>query len=113
MPEAESWTIGRLLTWTTDFLKRHGSESSRLEAEVLLADARGCERIQLYTAFGEEVSEEIRTKFRAFVQRRAVGEPALRAVHPNRPALEGARDSARLAVDDVTFGHRAILTPPR
>ena len=75
MPEADSWTIGRLLTWTTDFLKRHGSESSRLEAEVLLAEARGCERIQLYTAFGEEVSEEVRTKFRAFVQRRAANEP--------------------------------------
>lgn len=75
MPEADSWTIGRLLTWTTDFLKRHASESPRLEAEVLLAEARGCERIQLYTAFGEEVSEDIRTKFRAFVQRRAAGEP--------------------------------------
>jgi release factor glutamine methyltransferase len=74
MPE-ESWTIGRLLTWTTDYLKRHGAESARLDTEVLLAQARGCERIQLYTAFDEPVSNEVRTAFRGFVQRRAAGEP--------------------------------------
>ena len=75
MPESESWTVGRLLTWTADYLKRHGSESPRLEAEVLLAAARGCERIQLYTAFGEDVNDEVRTAFRGSVQRRAAGEP--------------------------------------
>ena len=75
MPEAESWTIGRLLTWTTDYLKRHGSESPRLEAEVLLAHARGCQRIQLYTAFDDVVPDDVRATFRGFVQRRAAGEP--------------------------------------
>ncbi|MBV8316171.1 MAG: hypothetical protein JOZ53_14610, partial [Planctomycetaceae bacterium] len=34
----ERWTVGRLLTWTADFLKRRGAESPRLDAEVLLAD---------------------------------------------------------------------------
>ena len=43
----DSWTVLRLLTWTTDYLKSHGSESPRLEAEVLLAHARNCERISL------------------------------------------------------------------
>lgn len=75
MPEAEPWTIGRLLTWTTDYLKQRGAESPRLEAEILLAEARGCERIQLYTAFGETVSEAVRATFRGYVQRRAAGEP--------------------------------------
>jgi release factor glutamine methyltransferase len=75
MPDADPWTIGRLLTWTTDYLKRNGSEGPRLEAEVLLAAARGCERIQLYTAFADEVSDEVRTRFRDYVQRRAAGEP--------------------------------------
>ncbi len=75
MPEAEPWTIGRLLTWTTDYLKRQGSDSPRLEAEVLLAKARGCQRIELYTAFGDLVSDEVRAQFRGFVQRRAAGEP--------------------------------------
>jgi release factor glutamine methyltransferase len=72
---SESWTVLRLLTWTTDFLKQRGSESPRLDAEVLLAAAKGCERIMLYTAFDEVVSEEIRTKFRELVKRRADGVP--------------------------------------
>ncbi len=51
MSSQEPWTIGRLLTLTTDYLKQHGSDSPRLDAEVLLAEARGCKRIELYTAF--------------------------------------------------------------
>ncbi len=50
-----------MLTWTTGFLKDHGSESPRLEAEVLLAHALGCERIMLYARFGEEPNEAARS----------------------------------------------------
>src|SRR5437870_2051637 len=72
---SELWTVLRLLTWTTDYLKSHGSESPRLDAEVLLAHARGCERIMLYAAFDEVVSDDVRTKFRELVKRRAEGVP--------------------------------------
>jgi release factor glutamine methyltransferase len=72
---AEEWTIGKLLQWTNDYLKQHGSESPRLEAEVLLAHARGCKRVDLYTSFGESADEALRTKFRALVKRRAEGVP--------------------------------------
>lgn len=71
----DSWTIGRLLKWTTDFLKQRGAESPRLDAEVLLAHARGCERIQLYTSFEEDASETLRADFRALVKRRSEGTP--------------------------------------
>src|SRR5205085_933184 len=71
----ESWTVLRLLTWTTDYLKSHGSESPRLDAEVLLAHARGCERIMLYTAFDHVVDDEVRSAFRDLVKRRAEGMP--------------------------------------
>jgi release factor glutamine methyltransferase len=64
-----------LLTWTTDYLKQRGSESPRLDAEVLLASAKGCERIMLYAAFDEVVSDEVRAKFRDLVKRRAEGTP--------------------------------------
>jgi release factor glutamine methyltransferase len=37
MPQTEEWTIGRLLEWTTDFLKKRGADAPRLDAEVLLA----------------------------------------------------------------------------
>jgi release factor glutamine methyltransferase len=73
--QSEPWTILRLLQWTTEHLKKHGSSSPRLDSEVLLADARGCQRISLYAAFNEEPSEEVKSKFRDFVRRRAAGEP--------------------------------------
>jgi release factor glutamine methyltransferase len=75
MSTDEPWTIGRLLSWTVDYLSRHGAENARLDAEVLLAEARGCRRIDLYTDYGEEASDEVRTAFRELVRRRAAGEP--------------------------------------
>jgi release factor glutamine methyltransferase len=71
----EVWTIGRLLTWTTDFLKRRGSESPRLDAEVMLAHVLDWQRVQLYTHFTEEVSETPRGRYRDLVRRRAEGAP--------------------------------------
>jgi len=73
--QADVWTVGRLLTWTTDWLASRGSESPRLDAEVLLAFVRGCPRIALYTAFDVPVGEEERGRFRGLVKRRGEGEP--------------------------------------
>ena len=39
-----------------------------LDAEILLAEARGSRRIDLYTSFEDEPKEEVRTKFRQLVQ---------------------------------------------
>jgi release factor glutamine methyltransferase len=75
MSTEQPWTVGRLLTWTTDYLKKNGCDSPRLDAEVLLAEARGCQRIQLYTAFEEVVDDSARAKFRESVKRRAEGMP--------------------------------------
>lgn len=73
--QADAWTVGRLLTWTTDWLAGRGSDSPRLDAEVLLAAVRGCPRILLYTAFDEPVGEDQRSRFRDLVRRRGGGEP--------------------------------------
>ncbi|MGA2033103.1 MAG: peptide chain release factor N(5)-glutamine methyltransferase [Thermoguttaceae bacterium] len=72
---SEPWTVGRLLQWTTDYLKAHGSQSPRLDAEVLLAEALGCQRIELYTEFETVPEEKRRTAFRELVRRRAEGTP--------------------------------------
>jgi release factor glutamine methyltransferase len=69
------WTVGRLLTWTTDYLKRHGSESARLDSEVMLANVLGWQRVQLYTHFEQEVCQSSRSEFRELVRRRALGSP--------------------------------------
>ena len=75
MSSPESWTLGRLLEWTTKFLAEKEAESPRLDAEVLLAEARGCKRIELYTAWDVEADERVRTAFRELVRRRSEGEP--------------------------------------
>jgi release factor glutamine methyltransferase len=71
----EAWTVGKLLTWTIDYLSKHGAENPRLDAEVLLAHARGSRRIDLYAAYGEVANEKTRTEFRELVRRRAAGTP--------------------------------------
>jgi release factor glutamine methyltransferase len=71
----EPWTIGRLLVWTIDYLKKHNADNPRLDAEVLLATARNCKRIDLYAAYGEEATDALRTTFRDLVSRRAKGTP--------------------------------------
>ena len=71
----DPWTVGRLLTWTVEYLGKQGAENPRLDAEVLLAHARNCRRIDLYAAYGELATEEARTAFRELVKRRAAGTP--------------------------------------
>lgn len=71
----QSWTVRRIIDWTTDYLKRHGSETPRLDTEILLAHARGCRRIDLYTRYDEVPSEAERGLMRDLVKRRAAHEP--------------------------------------
>ena len=78
--QPESWTVGRLLEWTTDYLKQRGADSPRLDAEVLLAEALQCKRIELYTAFADDVDESPRAAFRELVRRRAEGTPVAHLV---------------------------------
>jgi release factor glutamine methyltransferase len=75
MPPPEPWTVGRLLSWTADYLKGHGSDSPRLDAEVLLAEVLQCQRIQLYATFDDLPNESQRATFRELVRRRAEGTP--------------------------------------
>src|SRR5205807_3379695 len=74
-PPAEEWTIGRLLDWTAQHLAKKGSESPRLDAEVLLAKALGCQRIDLYTRYEELAEDEARERFRALIRQRIEGCP--------------------------------------
>lgn len=75
MPQTEDWTVGRLLQWTTRYLKDNRSATPRLDAEVLLAEALGCQRIELYTRFDEVPQQSPRAAFRELVRRRAEGTP--------------------------------------
>lgn len=69
------WTVERILTWTTDYLLKQGVESARLEAELLCAHARQCQRIRLYTDFDVPLTDAERKRMREYVRRRAAREP--------------------------------------
>ncbi|MCC9599683.1 peptide chain release factor N(5)-glutamine methyltransferase [Stieleria sp. JC731] len=77
---AEKWSVLKLLQWTTDYFSKHGSDSPRLDAEILLAHARHCSRIELYTAFEQEPDAEQRAAFRELVRRRGEGTPVAQLV---------------------------------
>ena len=75
MNDQQPWTIKRLLDWTSDYFSQHQTENARLDAEVLLAEALGCQRIELYTRFDQEPLPEQKDRFREWVKRHADGEP--------------------------------------
>ncbi len=71
----EVWTILKVLQWTADYFKRKGIPQPRADAEVLLANALGLERIQLYLRFDQPLGGDELMRFREFVKRRAAREP--------------------------------------
>lgn len=73
--ERRTWTVREVLAWTRDFLAEHGSETARLDAEVLVAHAVTGSRIALYTEHDRPLGEDERARLRGLVRRRANGEP--------------------------------------
>jgi release factor glutamine methyltransferase len=71
----ESWTILKVLTWTQGRFAERGLRSARLDAEVLLAQVLGRDRVGLYTHFDQPLSAEELAAFRALIKRRLAGEP--------------------------------------
>ncbi len=66
--ENQPWTIRRLLVWTSAFFLERRVEGGRLAAELLLARALGCRKIDLYTRYDQEPTEEQRAAFRELVK---------------------------------------------
>lgn len=89
----EAWTPLRLLVWTQGFFAQKGVDAPRLTAEVLLANALGCDRVRLYMDFDKPMGEAELARYRELVRRRADGEPTA--------YLTGAREfwGRRFAVD--------------
>ncbi len=75
MPSTEAWTIQRLIDWTSDYLKKHDSDSPQLEARILLAFALHLTKIELYTHFDMVPDDKALKIFRELVKRRGQGEP--------------------------------------
>jgi release factor glutamine methyltransferase len=72
---SDVWTIKKLREWTTQFLAKKGVEKAGLDADLLLAHALGCKRIDLITRCDEEAPEAARTRYRELVKERSEGCP--------------------------------------
>jgi release factor glutamine methyltransferase len=71
----ETWTILRLLQWTTDYFSHRGIHSARLDAELIVSFTLGLTRVQLYTQFDRPLTPEELKKIKELVKRRAHREP--------------------------------------
>ncbi len=70
------WTLGSLLDWTAKHLAEKKIDTARLDAEVLLAHAVGCKRIDLYgSRYAEPASAEVKQKYREMIRARLEGCP--------------------------------------
>ncbi|RJQ57295.1 MAG: peptide chain release factor N(5)-glutamine methyltransferase [Desulfobacteraceae bacterium] len=69
------WTLLSLLKWTTDYFKSHGIENPRTDAEVLLAEALGLRRIDLYIRYDQPLTDDELSRFKAMIKRRIRREP--------------------------------------
>jgi len=70
-----TWTIRSVITWAKGYLKEKGSDSPRLDAELLLAHVLGKERISLYLDMDKPLAEEELAAYRALLKRRSEKEP--------------------------------------
>src|SRR2546423_2802051 len=71
----ETWTVRRLLEWTTPFFTRKELDSPRLSAELLLSHVLKIPRIKLYTDYERIVAERELKDFRDLVGRASQHEP--------------------------------------
>ena len=72
---SESWTVLKLLRWTADYFAGRGIDNPRLDAELLLADTLGFDRVGLYLNFERPLLADELAAFREQVKRRANREP--------------------------------------
>jgi release factor glutamine methyltransferase len=75
MSQAETWTVRRVLTWTTEHFTKQAIDAPRLTAEILLAHLLQLDRVKLYTDLDRPLGKDELAAYRAIIQRRMAGEP--------------------------------------
>jgi release factor glutamine methyltransferase len=71
----EAWTIRRVLAWSSEDLKKRGSTSPRLDAELLLCNVLGIDRVGLLIDADRPLAKPELARYRELHQRRRSGEP--------------------------------------
>ncbi len=69
------WTVQEVVAWMTDDLKKRGVSTSRLDAELIVAQALGIDRIKVLVEGARTLSGSELESIRALVKRRRAFEP--------------------------------------
>jgi release factor glutamine methyltransferase len=72
---AETWTVRSLLHWAREWLVKKAVDNPRLDAELLLANALGCDRLRLYIDIEKPITADELARFKPLIQRRGAREP--------------------------------------
>lgn len=70
-----TWTVRDVVAWTTDDLKKRGVDSARVDADLIVAQVLGLDRVRVLLAGERELGEDELLRIRALVKRRRVFEP--------------------------------------
>ena len=70
MADGGTWTVRRVLEWTSGFFSRKTVDQPRLSAELLLAHILQCPRIKLYTDYERPLTEAELASYRQLVHAR-------------------------------------------
>ena len=75
MPETDSWTVRRILDWMAGDFEGRGLDTPRLDAELLVADALGIDRVRVYMDLDRPLVPDELDAIRVRVTRRRAREP--------------------------------------
>lgn len=68
-------TVLESINLSTEYLKKKGIESPRINAELLLADILDCKRLDLYLKFDRPLNDREKDLYREYIARRGKFEP--------------------------------------
>ena len=117
-----SWTVRKVLDWIREDLGRRGVDGPRVDGELLVADALGVQRIQLYMDLDRPLAPEELDAIRQRVQRRRDRVPVAyilgyREFYGRRfavsPAVLVPRPDTETLVDRALAILRGVGQPPR
>ncbi len=72
---SETWTIRKVLTWTTQHFEKRQVDAPRLTAEILLSHVLKLGRVKLYVDLDRPLSKDELAAYKALIARRLAGEP--------------------------------------
>lgn len=75
LSSTDPWSIARVLKWAAEDFARRGSESPRLDAELLLCAVLAVDRVRLILDSSRPLSDVELAAYRELIRRRRRGEP--------------------------------------